>query len=386
MSSSTDFYCPLYNQGLYIEKLNQTETLVSMCCYQKSSEKSYSDVNFVNNDYLSSIRKTYATGQAPVECNACWQLEKLNYQSYRRGEILSQIAHQQTTYSTPVLTNLTYNCENICNLKCVICGPRYSSLWKEDYKKLGYPIWVRAESKTKTKHNNIFSKLDFSKLEKIHFQGGEPFLTTDHKKILQKACDDGSINNLVVSYNTNATMLPDQETIELWKQAKLVKIYFSIDSIGDSFNYVRFPADWKQVENNIVNGFFKIVDPNIVFSIGPTVNITNVFYIGDIINWVEEKIAYNLQGDPTEIYINPVGDLSYGGRILNLKNLNQDLQQQALEYLNKFQNHKVIPPIMNSLSSLSKNPDNWIEYLDRLDQIRSTDWRKSLQQLSQHIV
>ena len=157
--------------------------------------------------------------------------------------------------------------------------------------------------------------------------------------MLQKACDDGSINNVVVSYNTNGTVLPDQEIIELWKQAKLVKIYFSIDSIGDSFNYVRFPADWKQVESNIIDGFFKIADLNIVFSVGPTVNITNIFYIGDIINWVEKNIAYNLQGDPTDIYINPVGDFSHGGKVLNLRNLGYDLQQRALEYLSKFQNH-----------------------------------------------
>jgi len=383
---NTDFYCPLYNQGLYIEKLTQTEAQVSMCCYQTPSEKLYSDVDFINNDYLSSVRKTYANGQAPVECNACWRLEKLNYQSYRQGAILSQTVHQQSMHSTTVLTNLLYNCENVCNLKCIICGPRYSSLWKDDYKKLGYPIRDRTESKTKTKHNNIFSKLDFSKLENIHFQGGEPFLTTDHKKILQKARNDGSIGNLIVSYNTNGTMLPDQETIELWKQVKLVKIYFSIDSVGDSFNYVRFPADWKQVENNIVNGFFKITDINIVFSIGPTVNITNVFYIGDVINWVEKNIAYNLQGDSTEIYINPVGDVGYGGQVLNLKNLSHELQQRALEYLDKFQYHKAIPPIMNSLSFVSQNPDNWIDYLNQIDQIRSTNWQKALCQLSQHIV
>lgn len=381
-----DFYCPLYNQGLYIEKLTQDKAQVSMCCYQTPDDKLYSNVDFVNNEYLSEIRKIYADGQAPVACDACWQLEKLNYQSYRRGEILSQISHQQLVYSTPVLTNLTYNCENVCNLKCIICGPRYSSLWKQDYKKLGYPIWTATESKTKTKHNTIFSELDFSKLEKIHFQGGEPFLTTDHKKILQKACDDGSINNVVVSYNTNGTVLPDQETIELWKQAKLVKIYFSIDSVGDSFNYVRFPADWKQVESNIIDGFFKIADLNIVFSIGPTVNITNIFYLGDIINWVEKNIACNLQGDPTDIYINPTGNLSRGGKVLNLRNLGQDLQQQALAYLSKFQHHKSIPPIINSLSVVSKNPDNWIEYLDQVDHVRSTDWRKALPQLSQYVV
>jgi molybdenum cofactor biosynthesis enzyme MoaA len=382
----SDFHCPLYNQGLYIEKLNQTHAFVSMCCYQQPSPEQYHNVDFVNNNYLNKVRTTVLDGKAPSECSACWALENSNYQSYRQGEILAQQTHQRQTYSYPVLTNLLYNCENVCNLKCVICGPRYSSLWHEDYKKLGYQIDKISASKKRTKDNALFLDLDFLKLESIHFQGGEPFLTNDHKHILKKAQRDGSINNLTVSYNTNGTVLPDQETIDLWKLAKIVKIYFSIDSVGESFNYTRFPAQWSQVEKNIIDGFFKIKDLNIIFSVGPTVNITNVFYIGDIINWLQQNIPYNLQGDTTEIYINPVGSMSHGGKVLNLRNLNKELQSKALDYLNKFKDHNVVLPIINSLSTISTTPDNWIDYLDNLDQIRTTNWRKSLHQLSQHIV
>jgi uncharacterized radical SAM superfamily Fe-S cluster-containing enzyme len=382
----SDFYCPLYNQGLYIEKINQTHALVSMCCYQKSSPEQYHLIDFVNNDYLNKVRKTVLSGEKPSECNACWELEKLNYQSYRQGEILAQQTHRRQVYSSPVLINLLYNCENVCNLKCVICGPRYSSLWHADYKQLGYQPAQISASKHKTKNNALYLDLDFSKLESVHFQGGEPFLSNDHKHILKKAQQEGSINNLTVSYNTNGTVLPDQETIDLWKLAKLVKIYFSIDSVGKSFNYVRFPAQWEQVETNIIDGFFKITDLNIMFSVGPTVNITNVFYIGDIIKWVQENIAYNLQGDPTGIYVNPVGAISHGGKVLNLKNLTKDLQCKALTYLDKFKDCSAVLPIINSLSATSATTDNWIEYLNKLDQIRSTNWRQSLSQLSQHIV
>jgi sulfatase maturation enzyme AslB (radical SAM superfamily) len=382
----SDFYCPLYNQGLYIEKLNQTHAFVSMCCYQKPSPEQYHSVDFVNNNYLNKVRTTVLDGKVPSECSACWELENSNYQSYRQGEILAQQTHQRQTYSSPVLTNFLYNCENVCNLKCVICGPRYSSLWHEDYKKLGYQIDKISASKKRTKNNALFLDLDFSKLESIHFQGGLPFLSNAHKHILKKARRDGSITNLTVSYNTNGTVLPDQETIDLWKLAKIVKIYFSIDSVGESFNYTRFPAQWSQVEKNIIDGFFKIKDLNIIFSVGPTVNITNVFYIGDIINWLQQNIPYNLQGDTTEIYVNPVGSVSHGGKVLNLRNLNKELQSKALDYLNKFKDHNVVLPIINSLSTISTTPDNWIDYLDNLDQIRTTNWRKSLHQLSQHIV
>ena len=78
--------------------------------------------------------------------------------------------------------------------------------------------------------------------------------------------------------------------------------------------------------------------------------------------------------------------MSHGGKVLNLRNLNKELQSKALDYLNKFKDHNVVLPIINSLSTISTTPDNWIDYLDNLDQIRTTNWRKSLHQLSQHIV
>lgn len=377
-----DFYCPLYNQGLYIEKLNQTQAHIGMCCYQHLSKNVYDTVDFVNNDHLTKIRST-ATTQPPQECAACWQLEKLNYQSYRQGEILSQQTHNQKIHSTPVLTNLLYNCENVCNLKCIICGPKFSSLWRSDYEQLGYPLRSTLEVKSKTKHNAVFQDLDFTHLENIHFTGGEPFLTNDHKLILTKARNQGVLANIVVSYNTNGTVLPDEEVIDLWKQAKLVKIYFSIDSVGSSYDYVRYPATWQQTEDSIVNGFFGISDPNIIFGVGPTVNISNVFYLKDIINWVEQRIPHNLQHDPTSIYFNPVGALSHGGEVLALDNMSSHLKQQARKYL---EDEPRFASVINSLGQRDNTNLPWISYLEKLDQLRGTDWKLSLSALHQQLM
>ena len=53
--NSTDSYCPLYNQGLYIEKVNSEEANISMCCYQAPSKKLYKQIDFISNEYLSKI-------------------------------------------------------------------------------------------------------------------------------------------------------------------------------------------------------------------------------------------------------------------------------------------------------------------------------------------
>ena len=381
----SDFKCPLYNQGLYIEKITKDSAHISMCCYQRSSPTAYTDIDFDNNDYLTSIRASVNSNIPPTECSECWKLEQLKYQSYRQGEIKAQQEHNLPEYNSPVLTNLLYNCENVCNLKCIICGPQYSSLWRADYDKLGYKYITPLANKKQTKHNNLVMSLDFTHLNKIHFQGGEPFLSKDHKEVLAKAQEAGSLQNIIVSYNTNGTILPDAETIELWKQAKLVKIFFSIDAIGESFNYVRYPGNWNQVHDNIVNGFFKIADPNIVFGIGPTVNITNAFYLADIFDWVDTYIPANLQGDSTSIYVNPVGPSSEGGKVLNLNNLDVNTKSILTKHLESIPKYKdITASIINSLHSASHD-SSWISYLDNVDRIRGTNWRQSLPKLSQHI-
>jgi uncharacterized radical SAM superfamily Fe-S cluster-containing enzyme len=384
-----DIYCPLYNQGLYVEKINQYQAHVSMCCYQPLSPDPRESIDFFQDRYLQSVRKQYNNGLPPRECSSCWQLEKLNYQSYRQGEIASIDAFSHERYDQPILTNLFYNCENICNLRCVICGPRYSSQWISDYKKLDFPFYGK-EVKTRTKHNQLINSVDFSHLRRIHFTGGEPLLSQDHKSILAQAREHGSLEHCVVSYNTNGTQSPDRETLELWKQAKLVKIYFSIDSVGESFNYVRFPADWYQVKDNIKQNFLDI-DINLIFGIGPTANISNVFYIGDIIQWMLEDVPCNRQNDPTSFYINPVGNVGKGGELLDLKNLDANTQDYAKHYLEQTQQsfpdyRQQIQAVINTFEAQGHSPSNeWILYLDKLDHIRGTDWRTSLSKLSQHI-
>lgn len=386
-----DIYCPLYNQGLYVEKINQHQAHVSMCCYQPLSPEPRDYIDFSQDPYLEIIRKQYNNGMPPRECSACWKLEKLNYQSYRQGEIESIDTHSHARFDHPALTNLLYNCENVCNLRCVICGPRYSSQWISDYKKLNFPFYSKEQkSKTRTKHNRLIESVDFSHLRRIHFTGGEPLLSQDHKLILTQAREHGSLKNCVVSYNTNGTQKPDNETLDLWKQAELVKIYFSIDSVGESFNYVRFPADWNQVRDNIKQNFLDN-DINLIFGIGPTANISNVFYIGDIIRWMLEDVPCNRQNDPTSFYINPVGAVGKGGELLDLKNLDVATKARAKHYLEQTQRsfpdyRQQIQAVINTLESRVQSSSNeWISYLDKLDHIRGTNWRTSLSKLSQHI-
>jgi sulfatase maturation enzyme AslB (radical SAM superfamily) len=373
--------CPLYNKGLYVEKINQTAAHISMCCFQTLSQRTYDTVDFYANDYLNSTR--IATEDVPA-CAPCVHSEKHNHQSYRIGQqkVFDQL--RIPVDDSINLISLTYNCENTCNLKCITCGPRYSSLWKPEYKKLKYTIMDIGQQKTSGHHNKIYKSLPLDKIKIMHFQGGEPLLTDDHINVLHEIeYQGGNLNDIILSYNTNGTIFPSDDIINLWKKTKLTKIYFSIDAIGDQFNYIRYPANWKHVEENL----FRIRNlnlPNLWIEIGVTVSIANLFYIGDIIKWKNSHFSNLHTGDPIRLYTTFAEDLSYGGAALNINSIDKKLKQPAISYLNNIGDQIVIPIINKLKNSPETRTNKWEDYLTQLDLLRDTNWKISLSKLLEH--
>jgi MoaA/NifB/PqqE/SkfB family radical SAM enzyme len=140
-----------------------------------------------------------------------------------------------------------------------MCNPRSTKLWIKDWNDIKpenerFPQQV---IDSYSKYDWIDSEdlvRDFEhkapNLEHIHFAGGEPLLVPQMARILQKCIDSGNAKNIVITYNTNLTVLP-KKVLELWKQFKGVKILASVDGIGPLNHYIRFPADWNQIDKNL---------------------------------------------------------------------------------------------------------------------------------------
>jgi len=127
-----------------------------------------------------------------------------------------------------------------------------------------------------------------SHLEHIHFAGGEPLLVPQMSLVLQKCIESGNAANIVVTYNTNLTILP-MKILELWKHFKGVKILASIDAIGDLNYYIRYPAKWEQIEKNLKfieqhHKEFNILE----CMISTTVQALNVTRLGEIYDYLEQ--------------------------------------------------------------------------------------------------
>jgi MoaA/NifB/PqqE/SkfB family radical SAM enzyme len=138
----------------------------------------------------------------------------------------------------------------------------------------------------------------------FEFTGGEPFLIEQHFELLRYAVETGDSQHIEIHYNTNGTVFPEQA--ELWANFKHVEIAFSIDNIGDQFEYERYGADWNLVQANIAK-FTAMRSKKISTQLCTTMNIQNVYYLPEICNWIStqtfDHIYFNMLHDPWHMCI-----------------------------------------------------------------------------------
>lgn len=256
--------------------VSSTGLKLGPCCL--STPLNAEKIDFCNNKYLQTVRNSWSQGVWPTACNNCKQNENQGLISRRQGS--NSWYRDNDMYNTDVeLVRLDYWTGNLCNLACVICGPEFSSVWKQE---LNYPI----ESK-KTIVNNFWTSLDTSHLRYVHFNGGEPLLSKEHVKFLHALSNKNLIH---ISYNTNGTVLPSQELIDLWSQYKLVQLDFSIDDIGARFEYQRYPAKWSKVASNL-QWYIDYAPNNCMFSVNTTVSILNQHNLDNLNQWLQENFC-----------------------------------------------------------------------------------------------
>ena len=272
--------------------------------------------------YMQNLREQFRAGEKPATCNRCWQEEdagrvsKRIYSKIRLKEFVDKV-----DYATNIPDQLWFvdlKLGNICNLKCRICGSWSSSKWAQEeinyipelqnkkehlaYKFLQQGAWPR---KTQTFWDNLRELLP--NIKYFEFTGGEPFMIQEHFDLLHYAVEQGYAKNIDIHYNTNGTQWPDAH--ELWSHFRRVEIAFSIDNVGERFEYERYGAKWNEVQDNIQK-FHQLRDrfPNkITTQVCMTINIQNVYYLEDLCNWISTQTFndhfFNMLHDPKHMCI-----------------------------------------------------------------------------------
>lgn len=361
-------YCPDVWKGLYVEKKSIDSVSVGFCCQSnRTIVKNYAELDQIHHGRRQNFEK---------HCKNCWKIEDAGGKSRRHATIdwfsNNQINQDQTTE----LITLDWNSENVCNLACITCGPRYSSRWNQEMSSYAFDD----ENHYSNCRQNVFWKtLNFTALQRIYFNGGEPLLVNDHVEILTHLQDIKQLSRVEVVYNTNCTVIPSQQVLDLWKQARMVRLHLSIDAVNSAFEFIRWPAKWAQVLKFI--DFIQSQSFNIIIDITCTVGIHNILEVDEFLSWQQKNLLVNHQGDPVTVNIQPTGPISTGGNLLQLKHIGPTLSQVILPQLSLVRKHVAWHWINQQLQSTVADL-SWIDYLDQLGQKRKCDWKTALPKLA----
>jgi len=253
----------------------------------KFREKSYNEI--FNSATMKNIRRDLLQGKKIKECTVCWESEKNHTTSLRKHslELLGNDLHY--LIDNPKLEILNFMFSNTCNFSCRICSPYESS--KIAAEEISYNKSKKFETTLIDYKNILQTKEDFflSDLKKtfehiktFHIFGGEPLLWKNLPYLLEELIRLDYAKNISLRMNTNASIY-NEKIISLMKQFKKVEILLSIDDIETRFEIQR-GGNWNDVVQNL-KLYGKDKSKNFIVKIAPTVNIQNLLYLDQLINF-----------------------------------------------------------------------------------------------------
>lgn len=269
-----------------------------------------------NGEQLRNIRLNMLQDKPSKECRRCYELEESGMSTLRTGSLKNYPKHWDKVNATEEdgsagdvnMAYLDIRFSNLCNLKCRSCGPQFSSSWFEDHKqiygKLDHPKILKVRDDMK----NFMDELDplLASVERVYWAGGEPLITDEHYRILDKWIAMGK-RDVAMDYTTNFTQMrfKRKTAFEYWNAFDSVRVAASLDANHARGEYLRKNMDWAQVVQNRRDMIEQC--PQVYFEITPTVSVYNVLNLPDFHKeWIEEGLL-----EPENIRINILLDPTY---------------------------------------------------------------------------
>ena len=288
--------CPL--PFMHLNAMYQGE--IKPCCINTdviSNVKTSTFKKAFNDPVMQTLRQEFLSGNKPKSCSHCWNIEDHSGESARQIYINTYKTQFLTEWiHNPKLQSLDIRAGNVCNFKCRICSPRASSAIASERLNLLSDQKEIATLKQILKEGQWFDDNSIGTLQEIlelapnlvsiTFLGGEPFLLKSLNVLLEKLIETGHAKQIKTHFNSNGSIFPNH-IIKNLSQFKKANICLSIDDIGHRFEYQR-GGIWDEIEKNCKK--YKLLDPEqFEFSIYPVINIQNVYYIDELLDWANDN-------------------------------------------------------------------------------------------------
>lgn len=245
-AQSSKVFCPLPWGSICLQPFG-----VALCCnspddLRETPEQSVADV--LDGPRMRRIRSELLRGEWPHECRLCQSKEARGFPTLRQQELVrpewrDTVRRRNELDEWPEqISYLELAFDKLCNLKCRMCTPRYSSRWSEDLPALardGLSHMVESGDEVP------IAGIEFDELvrrlgpePRLMLKGGEPLLNKPLLRMLGRLVELGISARTSIKIVTNGTVLP-REFMRLIPGFRSVTALVSIDGTGPLHSYIR---------------------------------------------------------------------------------------------------------------------------------------------------
>lgn len=382
---------------------------IRSCCWMEAiTDKKFlgDPKEYKSSEYLKEIKQTFLNGEYPSTCHRCKQDDRENLISKRKRENAEwESKNNNWNYLQDDFSVIDLRLSNVCNLGCVMCGPKSSSFIENETKEnLSIAPLHNYRQYNGIKNLNLLNPYTDDQIDeiidligpsaRIYCTGGEPSLNKKTTKLLEVLLDKGYNKTIKLQFNSNFQTL-NQKWFDLLKEFK-GDMLPSLDGVGKTAEYVRYPCDWNKIDNNL-REFISQCGKTWNIKVMPTVSIVSIFGLKDLYRWWYDDIQNefdlvkdSLKSSEKAMRVQ-VNNRLITPNIFDIKNLPEYGKQKAIEDIDyiveKYQQYfqspiekKYFDDIKQQLSRVADNNKfaECIETLNKFDNIRNLEWKHHL--------
>ncbi len=360
-------FCPAPWVSLYIDPTGRVEN----CCI---SENNLGNINKISDiteiifgQTNKDIQKLILKDQLPVGCANC--NNKSDTLQQRMLNIFPNINNELYQEGKFELKYLDVRWSNTCNLACVYCSPELSSTWANELN-----IVNRIERSTK---NDLLEYVlaNVHTLKEVYMAGGEPLLMKENELLIEAILQKNPECNVLV--NTNLTQINNSSIFQNLLKLKNCSWLVSVDDCAERFEYLRYPAKWKEFIDNF--NVLKTTVSATQIALNMVFTSINALTLWDTVDYMLDIIGIQPNLITLALYNN-----GQGGGPWNMNDLPIDYQNLVLEKMNQpqFKSIRGWQNIYNHVTACANIPPSWMtghpwSEFDRLDGRRGLDSRKT---------
>ncbi|WP_421591591.1 twitch domain-containing radical SAM protein [Shinella sp. M27] len=267
--------------------------------------------DYWNSQEMKQVRRQMLAGELLQRCNNCSQhpIRAVTYRDQMLARWHDWIGPAIAATSADGSTSLepfTFDYRSsTCNLKCRICGPRYSTTLEMEIRRnpelqqfdpdpmLWGKGYMEARSSAQSiARDELLAAARAGTIRHLYWAGGEPLFDETHWSVMNELVRTGNARHVDVVYNTNLTMLKfkGQTVADIWPHFPHVTVQASIDGVGAAGEYIRSGFSTAHFSENMdALAAMAQQSPTIAIVLDVTLTSLGLLHLGDLLQFAVDR-------------------------------------------------------------------------------------------------